>query len=110
MRCASCDKAVDDFKLLTPMDFGSVTKAKSTSEKDEDEAKETKSEDVPSQEQNSVELVSAKDESEMIEAKPRTRTPSIRSVSGETSEALAVLRIDNVPWVCATTRILKVGI
>ena len=31
--------------------------------------------------------------------KPPTRTPSVWSVSGELIDALAVLRIDNVPWV-----------
>lgn len=97
MRCASCDKPVNDFKLLMPLNINSITKT--IAEKEKDEADENKEEEASSLLPSAFEELSVKDETDKIQERPGTRTPSLRSISGEFKDTLAVLRIDNVPWV-----------
>ena len=101
MRCATCDKAVNDFKLLTPLNIGSLAKAEPEAEKEKVDDQEKKEEDASSLLPSAFEELAIKDEAETTQEKekPSTRPPSVRSVSGEYTDALAVLRIDNVPWV-----------
>lgn len=100
MRCATCDKSVDNFKLLAPLKIGN-----SGSEKGE----ESPSDGTQKQEETSALLPSAlENHSSKGEAnsaqqvKSRSQTPSVRSASGGSVESLSVLRIDNVPWVSMT--------
>lgn len=101
MRCATCDKAVNDFKLLAPLNIGSLAKAEPEAEKEKTDDQEKKKEEASSLLPSAFEELTVEDEAEATEEKEKssTRTPSVRSVSGEYTDALAVLRIDNVPWV-----------
>ena len=95
MRCATCDKAVNDFKLLTPLNIGSLAKAEPEAEKEKADDQEKKDEEVSSLLPSAFEELTIKDKVEITQEKekPSTRTTSVWSVSGEYTDALAVLRM-----------------
>lgn len=110
MRCTSCDKPVNDFKLLTPLKFDNP-KASSDESKEilEDGKFEEKKNEQSSIEQllPSVfdETLAPKEEKTESTTSPQTISPSqdISSTPNASSSGsetdVAVLRIDNVPWV-----------
>lgn len=97
MRCATCEQPVDDFKLLTPMKLDSPMSVKESSQIHAPSPSSNKG-----REDALTLLPSAFDELAIKETRPRADDLSQNqsSVASPTMVAeIAVLRIDNVPWV-----------
>lgn len=96
MRCATCEQPVDDFKLLTPMKLDSPISVKESSQPHAPSPSKKGFEDALTL------MPSAFDELSIKETRPpvddlsqNLPSAALRTVVAE----IAVLRIDNVPWV-----------
>ncbi|KAH8116125.1 hypothetical protein DFH11DRAFT_1742507 [Phellopilus nigrolimitatus] len=98
MRCATCDKPVNDFKLLTPLKLGigNIDEANKDDVKESNEDQSMKL--LPSAfEELSVGLDDVgKNKVRFERVANETASPSVSSSCDD--ENVVVLRIDNVPW------------
>lgn len=98
MRCATCEQPVDDFQLLTPLKIEIPAVVEQTNGQT---ALKSSSPDTSAEETLKL-LPSAFDELFIKETKPSVddlQRSQVLVKESPTNMEIAVLRIDNVPWV-----------
>ena len=101
MRCSSCDKPVENFKLLTPLKIANKALAAEDASPETESAEDQTIRLSSVLEQKPADLTNDEQESDKHNVISQTNTAVNSPAASAHSDvnALSVLRIDNVPWV-----------